>query len=110
MNTASSDPVQLILVYKYEVYGVEYLDDGNERRDEEPEQENPSRFCNGPIAFTVAFWEKRKQGSNVLKFPDSASLKDNDLHVVSTKKPSLTEAGYKNEKHPYVPIFPPQDS
>lgn len=109
MNTASFDPVQLILIYKYEVYGVEYLDDGDEIRDEEPAQESPPKFCDGPIAFTVAFWEKPK-GSNVLEFPDRTSLRDNDLHVVSTKKPSLAEAGYKNERYPYVPVFPPRDS
>lgn len=46
----------------------------------------------------------------MLKFADSNSPKDNDLHVMSTKKPRLAEAGYKNEKYPYVPIFTPQDS
>lgn len=109
MNTASFDPVQLLLIYKYEVYGVDYLDDGDETRDEEPEQESPPKFCDGPIAFTVAFWERPKQ-SNILEFPDRTSLRDNDLHVVSTKKPSLAEAGYKNERYPYVPVFFPRDS
>lgn len=96
MHTALFDPVKFFLIYKYEVYGVEYLNDGNETRDEESEQETPPQFCNRPIPFTVAFWEKRKQG-NMLKFADSNSLKDNDLHVMSTKKPRLAEAGYKTK-------------
>ena len=109
MNTASIDPVQIFLVYKYEVYDVVYLDDGGETRDEEPEQESPPKFCDGPIAFTVAFWERPKR-NGILRFSDCTSLRDTDLYVVSTKKPGIAEAGYKDDKCPYVPVFPPRDS
>lgn len=109
MNTASFHPAQLFLIYKYEVYGVEYLDDGDEARDEEPEQKSPPKFCDGPIAFTVAIWE-RPERSIIFEFSDRTSLRDTDLHVVSTKKPMLAEAGYKNKRYPYVPVFPPRDS
>lgn len=58
MNIASFDAAQLFFIYKYEVYGIDYLDDGNEARDEEPKQKSPAKFCNGLIALTVAIWER----------------------------------------------------
>ena len=57
VDTASTGPLKYYLIYKYEVYDVEYLDSGGERRVEEPEQNEPPKLCNGSDAFTVAILE-----------------------------------------------------
>lgn len=47
MHTASFDPVKFFLIYKYEVYGVEYLNDGNETRDEESNKKHRHNSATG---------------------------------------------------------------
>lgn len=105
---------EFVLVYKYEVYSIDYLDDGSEKRSEEAEHGEPPEFCNGPDAFTVAVCET---GTSLLSKSD---IKDNPvesseepprlpdirLTVRSVKKPDLAVAGYVNDANPYVPVFP----
>ena len=87
VDTASTGPLKYYLIYKYEVYDVECLDSGGERRVEEPEQNEPPKLCNGPDAFTVAISEV--PGQNTLKVIAAAKFDDGkdkiQLHVVSTR-------------------------
>lgn len=122
MDTASTHWWKCYLVYKYEVYGTKYLDDGGEKRDEEPEEKEPPRFCNGFNAFTIAetslqylqhIEDTKLEGRRVVEgigLTDLVDLEEIPLRVVSTKKPSLAVAGYKDADHPYVPVFSPRDS
>ena len=113
MDTSSTEPLKYYLIYKYEVYDVEYFYDGGERRDEEPECNEPPKLCNGPDAFTVAILEVPRQ-QMTLRIMAAAKFSDDKdkirLHVVSTRKPGLTIAGYKDADHPYMPAFAPLDS
>lgn len=114
MDTALTPQLKLYLIYKYEVYETEYLDDGGEKRDEEPEQKEPPRVCDGPHAFTIAEaqhlnWEYVRDTMERYGTMDMGTG-NILLNVVSTKKPSLAVAGYKDADHPYVPVFSPRDS
>ena len=103
--------VKYYIIYKYEVYEVEYSDDGGEIRNEEPEQKEVPKFCHGPDGFTVAVWEPKKTpirrwDQNIRSAARYGEIR---LRVVSTKKPSLAVAGFKDTKDPYVPVFSPRD-
>lgn len=120
LDTASRDPFKFYLIYSYEVYDVEYVD-GVEIRTEEPEQEEPPKFCEGPDGFTVAVLESpilkspfldgniltEEQYANLLKFGQGNQIR---LSVLSTKKPDLAQAAYQDADHPYAPIFSSRDN
>ena len=81
---------------------------------EESEHEKPPRFCNGPDAFTVAVCETGTSllSKSVVRGPlpvapeERPGLPDMKLAVRSVKKPELTVAGYVDDEHPYIPVFP----
>lgn len=105
MDTEPSHNLRHYLIYKYEVYDVDYLEDGGEIRDEEPEDVKPPTFCGGPEAFTIGILRNRDLAYNNVK-DDQIEL---ELEVLETKKPQLAMAGYQDESNPYVPVFPPRD-
>lgn len=114
LDTASSDIFKFYLVYKYKVYDTEYLHTGGEKRVEEPEQEEPPKFCNGADGFTVALLgdPNRPHQHPLMTRPDHFFSQKVWKHtslstdVLSTKKPGLAPAGYKNDRHSYIPVFP----
>ena len=109
---------EFVLVYKYKVYSIDYLDDGSEERSEESEHEEPPQFCNGPDAFTVAacetgtslLSESDVENEPVVPSDEPPRLPNVRLAVRSVKKPDLAVAGYVDDANPYVPVFPPGEN
>lgn len=110
MDTEPSHKLQYYLIYKYEVYDVDYLEYGGEIRDEEPEAIKPPTFCGGPEAFTIGILKRPTSPVRDLAYN---SVKDDqneiELEVLETKKPQLAMTGYQDESNPYVPVFPQRD-
>lgn len=110
VDTVLSQKLRYYLIYKYEVYDVEYLEGGGERRDEEPEDVKPPTFCKGPQAFTIGLLKKPQNPVRDMTYENMKNDQDEiELEVLETKKPQLAMAGYKDDQNPYVPLFLPRD-
>ena len=111
VNTASSQKLKYYMIYNYEVYDVEYLEDGGERRDEEPEDVKPPTFCKGSQAFTIDLLKKPQNPVQDMTYENVKNDQNEiELEVLETKKPQLAMAAYKDEQNPYVPMFLPRDN
>ena len=98
------------LIYKHEVYDVDYLEDGGEIRDEEPEDVKPPKFCGGPDAFTIGILRKPPNPVRDLAYNNMKDdQKEIKLGYLETKKPQLGMTGYQDESNLYVSVFPPRD-
>ena len=110
VDTESLHNLRYYLIYKYEVYGVDYLEDGGEIRDEEPEDVKPPTFCGGPEAFTIGILRRPQNPVRDMTYNKVKNDQNEiELEVLETKKPQLSMTGYQDESNPYVAVFPPRD-
>lgn len=109
VDTKSSRKLRYYLIYKYEVYDVDYLEDGGQIRDEEPEDVKPPAFCGGPDAFTIGILRRPRNPVRDLRYKNMLDENEIVIQVLETKKPQLAMTGYQDESNPYVPVFPPRD-
>ena len=99
--------MEVLLICKHEICHGEHPCNGGLGGVEEPQQAGPPKFCDRTDRFTVAVIEEQDLLKTEFSTTESIDIR---LSVLSIEKPDLVMAGWRDDQHPYVPLFSSRNS